>query len=149
IPALKFKREEIKSLSRSDFLLLIVSGLFLAIHFGSWISSLKYIPISSSVLLVDSHPLFVVIASAIFLGESPTRRVLAGTALGLAGTGLILGESFGGLSKALWGDLLALIGALSTVVYLLIGRRVRTRLGLLAYVVPAYAACSLLLFCWT
>ena len=148
IPALKLKRAEIKRLSRSDFLLLLISGVFLAIHFGSWISSLKYIPISSSVLLVASHPLFVVIASAIFLGETPTRRLVAGTILGLAGTAVILGQGFSGLNKALWGDLLALIGALSTVVYLLIGRKVRGRLSLLAYVVPAYAACSVLLFVW-
>src|SRR5262249_31259821 len=148
LPALKFKREEIKKLSRTDFLLLVISGLFLALHFGSWIASLKYIPISSSVLLVASHPLFVVIASAAFLGESPTGRVIAGTVLGLARTGLILGEGFAGLNKALWGDLLALIGALSTVVYLLIGRRVRAHLSLLAYVVPAYAACSVFLFGW-
>jgi len=87
LPALKFKREEIKKLSRTDFLLLVISGLFLALHFGSWISSLKYIPISSSVLLVASHPLFVVIASALFLRELPTGRIVAGTILGLAGTG--------------------------------------------------------------
>jgi drug/metabolite transporter (DMT)-like permease len=148
LPALGFKREEIKKLSRTDVMLLVVSGLFLAIHFGSWISSLKYISISSSVLLVASHPLFVVIASAVFLGELPTKRIIAGTTLGLGGAGLILGEGFAGLNKTVWGDLLALIGALSTVVYLLIGRRVRAHLSLLAYVVPAYAACTLLLLGW-
>jgi drug/metabolite transporter (DMT)-like permease len=148
LPALKFKREEIKRLSRSDLMLLIVSGFFLAIHFGSWIASLKYIPISSSVLLVASHPMFVVVASAVFLGEFPTGRIIGGTILGLAGTGLILGEGFSGLNKALWGDILALIGALSTVVYLLIGRRVRAHLSLLAYVVPAYSACCILLLGW-
>jgi len=148
LPAIKFEWPAIKKLGRTDFLLLVISGLFLAVHFGSWISSLKYIPISSSVLLVASHPLFVVVAAAIFLGELPTRRIVAGTILGLGGTGLILAEGFAGLNKALWGDLLALIGALSTVVYLLIGRRVRAHLSLLAYVVPTYAACSVLLFIW-
>ena len=103
LPAFKFKRDEIKRLSRNDLILLIVSGLFLTIHFASWIASLEYIPISSSVLLVASHPLFVVIASAVFLGEFPTRRIVGGTILGLAGTGLILGEGFAGLNKALWG----------------------------------------------
>jgi drug/metabolite transporter (DMT)-like permease len=148
IPALKARRNEIRSLKRGDVVLLIVSGLFLAIHFGSWISSLEYIPISSSVLLVASHPLFVVIAAAVFLGEVPTKRVIAGTVLGLAGAAVILGEGFAGLNRALLGDVLALIGALSTVVYLLIGRRVRARLSLLAYVVPAYATCCVLLFGW-
>jgi drug/metabolite transporter (DMT)-like permease len=148
-PSLKFKRQEIGRLSRTDILLLAVSGVFLAIHFGSWISSLKYIPISSSVILVASHPLFVVIASALFLGEYPTKRIVAGTLLGLAGTGVIFGEGFSGLNRMLWGDVLALVGSLSTVVYLLIGRKVRARLSLLAYVVPAYGTCSLLLFIWT
>src|SRR5260370_1024164 len=108
LPALRFKRKEIRSLSRSDFLLLVISGLFLAIHFGSWISSLKYISISSSVLLVASHPLFVVIASAVFLGESPTKRIVAGMILGLPGTGFILPQGFPRLHKALVGYLLAL-----------------------------------------
>src|SRR5262249_35481734 len=108
----------------------------------------KYIPISSSVLLVASHPLFVVIASAVFLGESPTGRIIAGAILGLAGTGFIFGAGVAGFEQASWGGLVGLVCVLSTVVCVLIGRRVRARLSLLAYVVPAYAACSLLLFGW-
>ena len=84
-PALVFRWREIASLARNDFGLLTVGGLCLAVHFGAWITSLKYVPIATSVVLVNSHPLFVVIASYFFLGERPARRSLIGTAIGLAG----------------------------------------------------------------
>src|SRR5258708_19014693 len=84
-PALAFKRREVASLARKDFGLLALGGLCLAIHLGAWITSLKYIPIPTSVVLVNSHPLFVVIASYLFLGELPERRSVLRTAVGLAG----------------------------------------------------------------
>ena len=72
--ALALKRKELASLARVDLWLLLLGGLCLAVHFGAWITSLKYIPIATSVVLVNSHPLFVVFASYLFLGERPTRR---------------------------------------------------------------------------
>ena len=62
-PALAFKWKEIVSLARKDLGLLVLGGICLAVHFGAWITSLKYVPIATSVVLVNSHPLFVVIAS--------------------------------------------------------------------------------------
>src|SRR5437667_366547 len=72
-PALVFRWREIASLARNDLGLLAAGGLCLAVHFGAWITSLKYVPIATSVVLVNSHPLFVVIASYFFLGERPAR----------------------------------------------------------------------------
>lgn len=144
-PALAFKRKEIASLARKDFGLLVLGGLCLAIHFGAWITSLKYIPIATSVVLVNSHPLFVVIASYLFLGERPARRSLLGTAVGLAGMAVISQDAFSGFQLALKGDGLALIGALAVVGYFIVGRKARARISLLGYVTPLYAACSVFL----
>ncbi len=144
-PALVFKRKEIASLARGDLGLLMLGGLCLAIHFGAWITSLKYIPIATSVVLVNSHPLFVVIASYFFLGERPTSRSLVGTAIGLAGMVVISHDALGDLQLAMKGDGLALLGALAVVGYFIVGRKARARVSLLGYVTPLYAACSLLL----
>jgi drug/metabolite transporter (DMT)-like permease len=144
-PALVFRRKEIASLARGDLGLLMLGGLCLAIHFGAWITSLKYIPIATSVVLVNSHPLFVVIASYFFLGERPTSRSLIGTAIGLAGMVVISHDALGDLQLAMKGDGLALLGALAVVGYFIIGRKARARVSLLGYVTPLYAACSLLL----
>lgn len=144
-PALAFRRKEIGALARNDFGLLALGGLCLAIHFGAWITSLKYIPIATSVVLVNSHPLFVVIASYLFLGERPARRSIIGTAVGFAGMIVISKDAFTGLQLALRGDGLALIGALAVVGYFVVGRKARERISLLGYVTPVYVVCSVIL----
>ncbi|HJQ69675.1 MAG TPA: DMT family transporter [Blastocatellia bacterium] len=146
--ALALKRREIRTLGRRDLLLLALGGFFLALHFGAWIASLKYLPIATAVVLVNSHPLFVVIASYFFLGERPTRRSLAGTVIGLTGMLIISGDGLKNVETGLVGNTLAILGALSVVGYFIIGRNLRGRLSLLAYVTPLYAVCTLLLFVW-
>ena len=136
--ALALKRRELLAFTRRDLGLLVLGGACLAIHFGAWITSLKYIPIATSVVLVNSHPLFVVIASAIFLGEKPGARSLAGTLLGLAGMLVISWD-------ALAGDALAVIGALAVVGYFIVGRKARARMSLLGYATPLYGVCSIFL----
>jgi len=144
-PALAFRRKEIASLARKEFGLLALGGLCLAIHFGAWIASLKYIPIATSVVLVNSHPLFVVIASYFFLGDRLARRSLLGIAVGLAGMVVMSHNALNGMQLALKGDVLALIGALAVVGYFIVGRKARPRISLLGYVTPLYAVCSVIL----
>jgi drug/metabolite transporter (DMT)-like permease len=149
LPAsLIFKWREIRSLAAADLWLLGIGGLFLAAHFGAWITSLKYIPIATSVVLVNSHPIFVVLASHLFLGERPTRRHLAGIGTGLAGMVIISHDGFKGAQFALLGYGLAVAGALAIVGYFIIGRKVRARVSLLAYVAPLYAVCAVILLVW-
>jgi drug/metabolite transporter (DMT)-like permease len=146
--ALALKRREIRTLKRREIMLLAVGGFFLALHFGAWIASLKYLPIATAVVLVNSHPLFVVLASYFFLGERPTRGSLAGTVIGLTGMLIISGDGLKNVETGLIGNLLAILGALSVVGYFIIGRNLRARLSLLAYVTPLYAVCSLFLLVW-
>ncbi len=143
-----FKWREIRALARKDLALLLLGGFSLAVHFGAWISSLKYIPISTSVVLVNSHPLFVVLASYLFLRERPTRVHLSGTALGLAGMLIIGRDGLTGIESSLFGQGLAIVGALAVVGYFIIGRKVRARVSLLGYVTPLYAVCALFLLAW-
>ncbi len=146
--ALALKWREIRALTRKDILMLALGGFCLAVHFGAWFASLKYISIATSIVLVNSHPLFVVLASYFFLGEKPSRRNVAGTAIGLAGMLVISGDGLKDVKTGLVGDALALVGALAVVGYFIIGRSLRARLSLLGYVTPLYAVCSLLLLVW-
>lgn len=146
--AFAWKRKEIAAFKGKETLLLGLGGLFLALHFGAWISSLKYIPIATSVVLVNSHPLFVVIASFLFLGQKPSQRSLLGTIAGLIGMLIISKDGLGNAEFALKGDLLAILGALAVVGYFIIGSKVRTHVSLLGYVTPLYAVCSVFLFLW-
>lgn len=143
--AVVLKRDEILTLVRKDLGLLALGGLCLAIHFAAWITSLRYVSIATSIVLVNSHPLFVVIASYLFLGERPARRGLVGTAVGLVGMAIISYDALINVQLALKGDALALLGALAVVGYFIVGRKARARMSLLGYVTPLYAACSIFL----
>ncbi|MEW6128901.1 MAG: DMT family transporter [Acidobacteriota bacterium] len=146
--AVACKRQELATLTRKDILWLIVSGLFLALHFGAWITSLKYISIAASAVLVNTHPFFVVIAALLFLKEKPNRFSLMGTSIGLIGMLVIAWNSLADAEFALKGNLLAVLGALAVVGYFIIGRKVREGVSLLGYVTPVYAACSAFLLIW-
>ncbi len=158
--ALTRRRAELSSLSRREFGLALLSGGFLAIHFATWISSLSYTTIASSVVLVSTVPLWVAFLSPFTIKEPMTRPVFLGMVLALLG-GVIVGMSdtcsweVGRLvcpllsefvqGKAFLGDLLALVGAITAAGYLLIGRGLRARVSLISYVFVVYGMAAICL----
>src|SRR2546426_815884 len=98
---------------REAFPLMLLSGLLLATHFWTWIASLKFTSVASSVLLVSLKPVFAWAVAALWLGEHPGRTERRGIALAVAGATLIgLGDARLSLGAA-GGDALALAGALA------------------------------------
>src|SRR5438876_4346749 len=96
---------------REAFPLMLLSGLLLATHFWTWIASLKFTSVASSVLLVSLKPVFAWAVAALWLGEHPGRTERRGIALAVAGATLIgLGDARLSLGAA-GGDALALAGA--------------------------------------
>src|SRR5437867_4571998 len=122
--------------------LMVLSGLMLAAHFWTWIASLRFTTVASSVLLVNLRPVFVWAIAALWLGEHPASRERWGIALAVLGATLIgLGDVR--LSPgALTGDLLALTGAVAAAGYSVIGRRVRRTVGVWSYVTIVYGAAA-------
>ncbi|MFQ5892600.1 MAG: DMT family transporter [Candidatus Methanofastidiosia archaeon] len=122
---------------RKDFAALILAGFFLAIHFSSWITSLSYTSIASSVLITDSSPIFVVALSYLLLRERISRVAIFGILISILGGGFIaLSDS--NLSGNLYGDFLALVGALSLAFYIVVARNLRGRMNLLPFVSMVY-----------
>ncbi len=157
--ALTRYREELRNLSRGEFLLGLLSGIFLAVHFATWISSLEYTSIASSVVLVSTGPLWVALLSPIFLKEPLTKPVLSGMLLALLGGTIIgLGDSCqveNGLicppfsefvqGEAFLGNFLALAGAWAVAGYLMIGRRLRGGMSLIPYIFVVYSIAAIVL----
>jgi drug/metabolite transporter (DMT)-like permease len=139
--------------------LALLSGLFLAVHFATWISSLEYTTVASSVVFVSTGPLWVALISPLFLKERVSRETLIGLAIALAGgvaVGLAdactweRGLSCSGLSAALhgkvvWGNFLALMGAWAVAGYLVIGRKLRAGMSLIPYIFLVYGMAAVLL----
>jgi drug/metabolite transporter (DMT)-like permease len=123
----------------------LASGLFLGLHFATWISSLSYTSVASSVVLVTTTPLFTGLAVRFLLSEDVSAQMFLGIALATVGGAIIGWGDFQVSGLALWGDILAVIGAVMASAYILIGRDLRRRLSLLAYVTPTYWVAALVL----
>lgn len=134
------RREELRALTRRELGLLAVSGFFLGLHFATWIGSLGYTSVASSVVLVSMGPVFVGLGSWLFLRERPGFFLSLGIVLAAAGSIVISWGDLGQGEDQLLGDLLALSGAVMVAGYLMIGRKVRGRMSLAAYVAVVYGA---------
>ena len=139
------RREEMRGLSRRELGLLGASGFFLGLHFASWIGSLAYTSVASSVVLVSMGPVFVGLGSWLFLRERPGFSLALGILLAAVGSIVISWGDLGQGKDQLLGDLLALLGAVMVAGYLMIGRRVRGQMSLATYVAVVYGGAMLTL----
>jgi drug/metabolite transporter (DMT)-like permease len=142
--ALVRHRDEFRRLSRREFAIAAASGVLLAAHFATWIPSLQYTTVAASTVLVTAAPVFVAIGST-WMGEPVTRGAAVGIAIAMAGTLVVSGGDIGVSGRAVFGDVLALLGAIFAAGYFLIGRNLRQRLSLLVYVTVVYATCTVVL----
>jgi drug/metabolite transporter (DMT)-like permease len=123
----------------------MASGVALGAHFGFWISSLDYTSVAASVVLVSTQPVFVAILAYLLFGERTSPLSFAGILVALAGTAVIAGDGSVG-SAAIFGNVLALVGAVTVAVYVLIGRSSRTGgVGVLPYSIVVYSAAAITL----
>jgi drug/metabolite transporter (DMT)-like permease len=103
-----------------------LAGLCLAAHFAAWITSLSMTSVVRSVALVSTQPFFAgLLARAI--GDQVPGRLYLGSLIAIAGTVLMI--QHGEQSGAWLGDLLALSGAVTAAMCLVLGRHIHARIG--------------------
>ncbi len=136
---------QLKSFSRSELALIFVSGVALTFHFGFWIVSLTLTLVSTSVILVTSHPIFVAGVSHFLLKESVRRVAAVGIVIAFAGVALISLSDYSIGGGTITGDLLAFLGGLCAGVYFLSGRIARQTVALTPYAFSVYGISALLL----
>jgi drug/metabolite transporter (DMT)-like permease len=166
--AIRRHHGELLALNRREISLALLSGIFLAVHFATWISSLEYTTVASSVVFVSTSPLWVAILAPLLLKEPVSRIVLVGMGVALVG-GITVGLSDSCTfhlsttqdpfspsilcppldqfisGDAFLGDLLALIGAVTGAGYIIIGRRLREKMSLIPYIFVVYGIAAVVL----
>jgi len=137
--------DELSRLSRQNIIMTLLSGAFLALHFGLWITSFSFTSVATSVILVTANPIFVAIASYFLFQEKLSRQTVLGIVISIIGSILIGFSNWSLGSSSLFGGILALLGALAAAGYLLIGRRLRRSIGLLSYASLVYSSAAVIL----
>lgn len=139
---------QMRSLSWRDRGLVVVSGVFLALHFATWVTSLEYTTVLISVVLVTTTPIWVALLEVFVLRARLSRPVIIGLVIAVTG-GAVIGISGANGAESggntLIGGLLSLAGAVTVAVYLIIGRKLRADLALTPYIWLVYGIAALLL----
>ena len=136
-----------RRLTRRELGIAVGAGTMLAFHFWSWNASVALTSVAASVVLVNTQPVVVALLSAFWLREAPSRRQWIGIAIAMVGAltvaapDLFVADPQAAHPRALLGDLLALVGAVTAAIYFVAGRRLRGTLDLWAYVGLVYGSC--------
>lgn len=131
-------REELCALQRRDWLLCLVSGIFLGVHFFAYFESLRWTSIAASVVLCDTEVLFVALATVLILRKRISGKAWLAVLLAFGGSVVIAMADNGTAADPLRGNLLALGGALCMAVYTMIGSVCRRRISTTVYTFLVY-----------
>ena len=134
----KERRNELLSLKWKDLAFCASSGVFLALHFYAWFESLSHTSISSSTVLVNTEVAFAAFGYLLFFGKKISRKEITAIVVAFSGTVMIAMADNGGGGGALWGDILAVIAAILSTCYTLIGTRERDHVSTMVYTYVLY-----------
>jgi drug/metabolite transporter (DMT)-like permease len=143
-------RNELRALRRDEARTAAIAGVFLALHFGTWIPSLSFTSVASSVALTCTQPVW-----AAFMARARGEEIASGAWLGIAvalsGAILMTGVDFTLSARALFGDALALAGGVFGAAYVTVGADARRTMSTTVYTSVCYpiAALALLAVCLT
>jgi drug/metabolite transporter (DMT)-like permease len=145
--AVLFRREEFKKLRKRDLGITLLSGAFLAAHFATWMTSLDYTTVASSLILVNTTPIWIALLNLLMGKGKPSLVMCFCVLFSVLGASII---GYGDLSfsgEALWGDMLALAGGIMVSAYIFCGGEVRSKLSLLPYAALCYGSAALIMWC--
>lgn len=138
-------REELRALSFRDWCSAALAGIFLALHFILWISSLSLTSVASSVVLVTTSPIWIAVYSILILRERVPVSFWLGIIVAISGGAVIGSKDIGAGRGQIVGDLLAALGAVAVAGYFLVGSALRKRLSTLVYIFPVSCVAAVLL----
>jgi len=136
---------DLRRITGKDRALMALAGFLLALHFATWIGSLKITTVAHSLTLGATQPVFSVALSPLLLRESGERRGVIAALLTLAGVAIIAGMDLHLNPEMILGDALALSSALFITLYLFVARGMRHRINLIPYLMAVYGSAALCL----
>ena len=133
------------ALTRREIRLTVTAGVFLGLHFATWIPSLTLTTIAASTALVATQPIWAALIARA-TGVRISSRVWIGIAIAFSGVIVLTGVDLSVDPAHLWGDALALVGAVFSAAYVSVAERVRKTVdtSTMTFVLYAVSAVTIL-----
>ncbi len=112
--------------------------MLLSAHFATWVPSLSFTTVASSVALVATQPVWAALLARARGQEVPAQAWL-GIGLAVGGAVLLTGVDVALSGRALVGDLLALAGGMLAAAYVTVGAEVRQTVSTTLYTAICYS----------
>jgi drug/metabolite transporter (DMT)-like permease len=146
--ALVTRRAELRTLTGREVRWGIGAGVLLALHFATWVPSVRFTTVASATAIVATQPVWVALIARAMDHEVP-RRAWLGIGLSMVAVVILTGVDFSLDPQALTGDVLALLGGMFAALYTVAGAEVRRTVSTTSYTAVCYstAAVALLVAC--
>ena len=138
------RRDELRTLRGHTGALAVGAGVLLALHFGTWVPSLRYTSVASATALVSTQPIWAAMLARRG-GAHISGRAWTGIVVAVCGVAVLAGADVSTSGHALAGDALALAGGMFAAGYMAVGGAVRRRVGTVTYTAVCYSTTSVLL----
>jgi len=152
LPFLALKKENQRaflSLSKKQWGLGLLSGLFLALHYVLWFESLNYTSVASSTVIVTLQPIFSFAGEYFLFKKHVSKGAITSCFISIIGCFIIGWGDFQISYQALFGDILAFIAAGIITSYFFIGQHMRKNLSVVPYSILGYASSTFFLAIYT
>jgi drug/metabolite transporter (DMT)-like permease len=113
----------LKSITLREWTLLLLSGIFLALHFLFWMGSLKLTTVASSTILLSLQPVFVMAGAYFAFREKTSKPAIIGMLVAITGAVMIGWGDIGISKQHIEGDILSILGTIVVAVHMLIGQK--------------------------
>ncbi|WP_145409996.1 DMT family transporter [Paenibacillus xylanexedens] len=141
-------RHEMLRLNVRQWVLLVASGVMLALHFLLWMGSLRLTSVASSTVILALEPILILAGSIWLFKAKVNRMMIIGMGIALLGSIAIGAGDFQLAGTALQGDILSLFGTIAVAVHMLLGQFLRSGLSAFSYNFWVFfvAACTLAVY---
>ncbi|WP_188114710.1 DMT family transporter [Paenibacillus sp. B2(2019)] len=116
------------ALRKKDWIMLVLSGTMLALHFLLWMGSLKYTSVASSTMIMALEPVFIMLGVYFLYKEKTAVSAILGLSIAIGGVVFIGWGDIGISADNLKGDLLSVGGTVAVAVHMLIGQKLVVRM---------------------
>ena len=123
----------------------MLGGLFLAGHYFTWFTALSNTTVASAVVLCNLSPIIILVITSLVFREKTNIKAVIGVVIALIGAAVITGGDYSFAGDAIYGDIMALFGALFYALYFIVGQRMRKGINAAVYVFIIFFACWLAL----